>query len=475
MNRGRDVNAGNTPMRLVAVAAAMLALLSGGGCAAFPKMAGVAEDHSVRLISRPISAPAELAWRAQTFGRMTASRANVRYRRFSRLNRRLPVPALPPLVEVTPNAKLKRQILRYSGPPVPGVVDFRVGGDVFFPRLEHALVAATARIDVKTYIFDNDRYAIHMADLLRERSAAGVEVRVLLDMIGSRRAWRITPAGAEPERSLNTVRHLKQDTQVKVRRSRNTWLSSDHVKFFTIDGHTAFLGGMNIGWEYRYQWRDMMSELTGPVVRELERYFDSDWRRTGWMGDLELVRRWWARRGEYTARPGDADLYFLITTPWRHHYFNAVLASIGAARQRIHVENAYLWNTHILHALCKARHRGVDVRVVMPMRTNIKFARGADRLSANTLLRHGARVFLYPGMTHKKAMLIDDWVFWGSANMDDLSLHKNTELNLATSDEAIVEALHAILLAGQDEATELLDPVSTRVWDHLSSRLTDLF
>ncbi len=473
MNRGRVVNAGNSVLSGLTVLM-LVSVLAGGGCSAVPKMAGVAEDHSVRLISRPVSAPTELAWRMKTFGRMSFSRANVRYLRFSRLERNLPVPDLETLPEVAPNRAIRKQVQRYGGPPVPGTVSFLAGGDVFFRRLEAELDSATRRIDVKTYIFDNDAYAIRIADLLRERSAEGAQVRVLLDMIGSRRAWRVLPEGAEPGRTRNTVRHLKRRSNINVRRSDNTWLSSDHVKFFTVDGETAYLGGMNIGWEYRYDWRDMMSELTGPVVQELERYFDTEWHRAGWLGDLELLRRLWRRQPEYAGRKGDADLYILMTTPWRHHYFRTMLAAIESARSRLYIEYAYLWNQQILHALCAARHRGVDVRVVMPMHTNISIARGADRVTANTLLLHGVRVFLYPGMTHKKAALIDDWVFWGSANMDDLSLHKNKEMNLATSDENIVQELHEILLQGQEEAAELTEPLSTRVWDYLSSRMADL-
>jgi len=452
-----------------------IVLLVMGGCSAIPKFVSVTEDHSVRLVSRPISAPAELAWRAKTFGEMTVSRMYIRYHRFGRLSRRLPVPALVPYDTLPPNESLLPLISFYSGPPVPGTVAFLTGGDNFFPRFEAAIASATNRIAIKTYIFDNDAYAMEIADQLKARNQQGVQVQVLLDLLGSRHAWNENhPDSPVQSESVNTLRYLRKDSTITVRQSRNLWLSSDHVKFFTIDGHTAYLGGMNIGWEYRYCWRDMMSELTGAVVTELDSYFDAVWKQAGWLGDIELLRQATARRHLYPARPGDISLHILVTTPWRHYYFRAMLAAIGAARHRIYVENAYLWNKHILYALCEARHRGVDVRVVIPMETNIKSIQGADRISANTLLEHGVRVFLYPGMTHKKATLIDDWAFWGSANMDDLSLHKNVELNLATPDAPTVQALEAIMLAGQDSATEILDPIPTRTWDALKSRLADL-
>jgi len=449
----------------------------GSGCATATKLAGVTEDHTVRLVTRPISAPAELAWRVRTFGGVSARRARVRYRRFPRLARRLPPPALDPIDVLPANPGVARVIARYGESPVPGHVTFRLGGEAAFPPLEAHLAVATNRIDIQTYIFDNDAYAVAFADLLRARDAAGARVRILLDPLGTRRAWEVHPPGApEPPhgRRFNVIRHLRRGSAIRVRRTPNVWLSSDHVKFITIDGQFAYLGGMNIGWEYRHEWRDMMSELTGPVVQELEAYFDTAWRRAGWLGEFELLRRLWQRPLVHAGRPGDADLHFLVTTPWRHRYFRAVLDAIDAATHRVYVETPYLWNQQVQLALCKARHRGVDVRVVIPMETNIAMASGADRVAANTLLRHGVRVFLYPGMTHKKATLIDDWALWGSANKDDLSLHKNMELNLATDHAPTVAALEAILLEGQDAATEVLDFIPTGTWDRLASRLADL-
>lgn len=451
-----------------------LAMLA-GGCATVAPYTTVAEDHSVRLVSRPITAPAELVWRVKVFGRQTASRLHVRFRRFPKLERSQPRPLTDGPFEA--NAAVAAAVSRRAGLPVPGTVSFLVGGEAAFGRIEAEIAAATNRIDIQTYIFDNDVYAVYFADLLRERNARQVQVRILLDSPGSRRAWNVVPPGA-PEPPFGTgysiVRYLKQGSTIEVRRSHNIWLSSDHVKFMIIDDHCAFLGGMNIGWQYRYDWRDMMSELRGPVVQEIETYFEGAWSRAGWFSDLALLRNRRQRREDYQARDEDAQLYPLVTTPWRHGVFRVMLEAISKAKQRVYIENPYLWNKQILYELCAARHRGVDVRVVLPLESNIEIGRGADRRAANTLLHHQVRVFLYPGMTHKKATIIDDWALWGSANFDDLSLHKNLELNLATRHGPTVDALAAILLEGQDLSQELQAPLPTGVWDALSSMITNL-
>ncbi len=464
-------------LKAMVVVAVVAVGLMGSGCATTAQIGHIAEDHTVRLVSRPITAPAELVWRVRTFGDETINRLDVRFRRFPALERRAPAALGSAATTNTSNPAIASAIRSQAGQGVPGTVSFLTGGEEVFARMENRIAQATNRIDIQTYIFDNDAYAIHFANLLRERDADGVNVRVLLDIIGSRRAWAVTHPLAPPPpygATYNIIRHLRRGSAIGVRRSHNTWLSSDHVKFTTIDGQYAFLGGMNIGWQYRYLWRDMMCELTGGIVLELEKQFDAAWGRAGWLSDLALLRSRTERQAAYERRPEDAELFPLVTTPWRKQIYRGMLQAIHSAERRIYIENPYLWNKQILQALCAARHRGVDVRVVVPLETNIALARGADRKAANTLIRHKVRVFLYPGMTHKKATIIDNWAIWGSANFDDLSLHKNIELNLATDDPDIVAQLTAILLQGQDTSHEVLEPLPTRLWDRLSSGITNL-
>lgn len=361
-------------------------------------------------------------------------------------------------------------VRKHAGASTSGNVRFLVGGDAVFPRIEEIVDAADGRIDIQTYIFDNDAYAVSFADRLKARSTDGVDVRIILDIIGSRRAWAVQAECAPPAphgSDLNMIRYLRKDSAISVRRSHNLWLSSDHVKFIAIDGRYAFIGGMNIGWQYRHVWRDLMSEVSGCIVEELHRQFDAAWARTGLVSDLALLRNRRLQHDHSRVPEGDAELYLLSTTPWRHGIYRVILEAIQRAEQRVFVENPYLWNKQILYALCAARHRGVDVRVTIPSESNISVGRGADRMAANTLLKHAVRVFLYPGMTHTKASVIDNWAFWGSANLDDLSLHKNVELNVASVDESVVRELKRILVDGQDAAHEVLEPMPTGWWDQI--------
>ena len=112
--------------------------------------------------------------------------------------------------------------------------------------------------------------------------------------------------------------------------------------------------------------------------------------------------------------------------------------SAGPSRAASYVfaENPYFFSNDLLNALVRARLRGVDVRVVMPSENDLAAGHKSDLVTANYLREHGVRVYLYPGMTHIKALVVDGWACFGSANFDALSLRFNQEANLATCDAA---------------------------------------
>ena len=85
--------------------------------------------------------------------------------------------------------------------------------------------------------------------------------------------------------------YLETGSRVRVRTHSNPFMTGDHVKSTIIDSERAFVGGMNIGREYRYEWHDMMMEVTGPIVAGLERDSDKAWGKAGFVGDLGLLGR----------------------------------------------------------------------------------------------------------------------------------------------------------------------------------------
>ena len=126
--------------------------------------------------------------------------------------------------------------------------------------------------------------------------------------------------------------------------------------------------------------------------------------------------------------------------------------------------------------LLAARARGVDVRVVLPSENDFGVGKSSNLVTANALVRGGVRVFLYPGMTHVKALVADGWATFGSANFNKLSLRTNHELNLATSSSAIVSALARDLFAVDfAKSHELTEPIEVSWTDELADAILTQF
>ena len=353
----------------------------------------------------------------------------------------------PPLANGAPMdaAGWERELDRLvDSPRLPGRIRLLIDGDAFFPRLVQAIQDARESIDVRVYIFDRDAFALRIADLLRERSRT-VRVRVLLDALGSigagadasRTRYPYAPDAAPLPPSLTG--YLREGSNVDVRALPNPFLTSDHTKVLLFDGERAFVGGMNIGHQYRYLWHDLMVEVEGPLVARLARDFDEAFRRVDGVPPAMGAPD---RTGPPpAAAPGMVDLRPLYTRPGDPQILRAQLAAIRAARREILIEQAYVADDEIVAALAAARRRGVDVRVILPTRGDSGFMNSANLIATRALVRNGVRVYAYPAMTHVKAAIYDGWAIVGSANFDKLSLRVNGETCIATSDPGFVGAL----------------------------------
>lgn len=322
-----------------------------------------------------------------------------------------------------------------------GKLRLLVDGDAFFPRLIQAVQDARASVDVRVYIFDRDDYALRIADLLKARSKA-VRVRVLVDELGSIGGGGVRApypyyrgAAATP---LSIITYLQQDAAVEARAQPNPFLTSDHTKVIVVDGKRAFVGGMNIGYQYRYVWHDLMVEAEGSIARRLSQDFDAAWARVAPAISL-LDRR--SPAAEPPVPPGEFGVRPLYTQPGNPEILQAQLAAIRAARKSIWIQQAYVSDDAVVAALVAARRRGVDVRVILPTRGDSGFMNSANLIATRAFVRNGVRVYAYPGMTHVKAAVYDGWAVVGSANFDKLSLRVNGETNLATSDPTFAATL----------------------------------
>jgi cardiolipin synthase A/B len=393
------------------------------------------EGQGLALLKNPVSSAARLA----DLGLQTVARLF-----------RLPLPrgAPPP---VTPSAGMdlvrwEKWLDCYTGTrSEPGRLALLIDGEQFFPRLQEAIAGATNHIRFESFIFDRDDVATGIADRLKERSTH-VQTQVLMDRLGSLAAGLSPPATPLPDDFVSPpsiTSYLRNGSDVHVRHFLNPWFSTDHSKIYLVDGAQAWLGGMNIGREYRVEWHDLMVEASGPVVDSLENAFGRHWAHEGPWGDLGYVVAWLNQAQPISTTPPPVGPWIpvrrLPTRTFWKPFSAAVQTSIREARNYIYVENSYLFDRRVIRGLVRARHRGVDVRVILPRVNDFKAGARSNLVTANFLLAHGVRVFFYPGMTHVKALMVDDWVCLGSGNLNHLSLRLTQEENIATSDPSFTE------------------------------------
>ena len=363
--------------------------------------------------------------------------------------------------------------LAYS-PQSQGTIEYLVDGATFFSRLIDTIQSAEETIDIRLYIFDNDDYALRIADLLKQRSKE-VEVRILVDGLGTISAASSRPSSTPEDYKAppRIIDYLEQDSDIKVRTVLNTWLAGDHTKTILIDERIAFLGGMNIGREYRYDWHDLMVELRGPVVDEIQSNFERAWRQQAFLGDI------WAalyRPGKPVnePQPGELPIRLLYTKPGDSQILRAQLAAIARANQRIYIENAYFTSDDIIFELAMARRRGVDVRVIIPYQSDSGIINRSNVTAINTMLANGIRVFIYPGESHIKGAVYDGWICLGSANFDQLSLRINKEMNIATSSPSVVRAfMDKVMIPDFEKSVEIKQPLPEKWSDFLLETIAD--
>ncbi|MBN2418916.1 MAG: phosphatidylserine/phosphatidylglycerophosphate/cardiolipin synthase family protein [Deltaproteobacteria bacterium] len=359
-----------------------------------------------------------------------------------------------------------------------GRVKFLIDGDDFFPRLEQRLREADKSIWLRTYIFDNDDYAVKIADILKIKSQ-DVRVRVLADHMGCMSAAKSLPSSPIPPDfrfPSDIFDYLKKDSKIKIRTTTNPWFTADHNKSIIIDSNTAFIGGMNIGREYRYEWHDMMMEINGPIVGRIKKDFLRAWTHAGPFGDVAYL---FSMASSTKTEPDEElpNLYNirpLYTKAGSTQIFDAQLEAIKNARKYIYLQNPYFTENKIINELILARSRGVDVRVILPSTSDYGFMDSSNIVTTNIMIKNGIRVYHYPKISHIKAAIYDGWACLGSANFDALSLRINLETNLAFSDPEAVETLRTELFEKDFSVSkEIIDPIKVTFLDYLGEMISN--
>ncbi len=315
------------------------------------------------------------------------------------------------------------------------------GGEQAFPEMLAAIRLARRFVHLEVYILRNDDVGRMFQDALCERAAAGIDVRVLYDAVGS---IALSDAFLAPLRAAGV--HLVQFHPVAPWRARWGWNKRNHKKILVVDDKVAFTGGLNLGVEYLPRehggggWLDWHARVEGTAVYDLARSFRNTWMRAGG-GWIPEPARPGAASGRTAAGVEVVD-NLGVRARWRMH--RAYLYAIRQARREISILNAYFVpELNLRRAFAKAVQRGVSLRVIVPSTTDVPAVRHASRHLYRRLIESGVRIFEWPEtMMHAKVGIIDGaWSTIGSYNLDHRSLMHNLEIGVVCADETLAGTL----------------------------------
>jgi cardiolipin synthase len=355
-------------------------------------------------------------------------------------------------------------------------IDLLEGGRQTFETMLSAIGSAERFVSLATFIFADDRTGRRFRDALLEARGRGVEVRVIVDGVGSFETPHsflrpITDAGGEV-----LVYH-----RVDPWRLRLVLWHRMHRKNLVVDGTVGFCGGVNIHdaclppGEGGAGWHDIHARIEGPAVRELHRSFLNTWIRVRGRprSDHQLLPRPEAR-GVHPVQILSAG--GKRRGRRRRRIQQAYLHAIKHARSTIHIWTPYfIPGRGIRRAIRNACRRGVDVRVIVPARGNFPAVQLASENLYERLLRHGVRIHRWPGsMMHAKTAVIDSiWSTVGSYNLDAQSFLHNLELNVTVYGERFGSALEDLFRSDLERCVEVeanswsLRPLSDRLLQKL--------
>ncbi|TYL49645.1 phosphatidylserine/phosphatidylglycerophosphate/cardiolipin synthase family protein [Nocardioides sp. BGMRC 2183] len=338
--------------------------------------------------------------------------------------------------------------------PVPvgdgEVTTYTYGKDLYDDMLA-AIEGAERQILFETYIWKGDATGERFKAALHAAAERGVEVYCIYDAFAN---LVVSPRFLHFPDSMKVLRYPVYAAGWRFFDLRR--YGRDHRKILVVDDAVGFVGGYNIGSPYETEWRDTHVRVTGPAVWDLKRAFADFW---------NLNRRRRLRSSERpllleTASTWESRIRFQRNVPrlWMFPIRSMYLEAINRASHNVWMTQAYfIPDQDFVDALKAAARRGVDVRLLLPLKSNHIVADWISRGYFSQLLDAGVRILRYrDAMVHAKTATVDGtWCTVGTANIDRLSLQGNFEINVEIIDSGLARHLEEIFLVDQSNTLEL--------------------
>lgn len=334
-------------------------------------------------------------------------------------------------------------------------------GNILYKDLFHEMENASSFIHLSFYIVQNDEISQDFLDLLVQKAQQNIEVRLLVDRVGSYKIKK------------NKIAFLKKQG-VHFAYSRTlrwpylfyTLNARNHRKIAVIDGKVGYIGGFNIGREYLGLdaklgvWKDYHLRMEGEGIQDLQMQLLSDWYAATGL-DLRKVERYFppTSEGDYVIQLQSTEGFSLE---------ESFLSIINQANRELYIGTPYFIPSEpLMNALLQARARGVQVHILIPMRADQPLVHHAAFAYLPTLLQAGCMIYqYYYGFYHAKVLIADNVICdVGTANFDKRSLFLNAEINCLIYDATYIEEVKNSFKACMGECPILsLEDVKNRKW-----------
>jgi cardiolipin synthase len=331
----------------------------------------------------------------------------------------------------------------------PAETELFVEGDMLYDAMLTSIRNARIAIRMESYIFAGDEVGQSFAEALAERAQAGVDVRLHLDAAGAYDGLSQPVLRMLRQRGVHVKWFHRWSWRHPMRYNRR-----NHRKLLVVDDQVAYVGGFNIHRASsrrlygETRWRDSHVAITGTLVLDAARLFDAFWH---------------GQRVEMPSEDGLASLAVNDTRECRRYIRCLYSQAISTARARIHLTTPYFVPDLLMQQqLMQAARRGVDVRLLVPSRSDVPLTRWAAHAFYAALIEAGVNIYEYlPRMLHAKTMTVDGrWAVLGTANFDYRSFFLNHELVFSTSERRFCTLLEESFQADLHQST----PVTAKDW-----------